>query len=292
MIDHIEFLVGEALTALRRNGMMTIAAVNTSAMALMLLGGLGYLYVGIAGYASTLQREFRMLIHLEDAATPAQAKSVFETVRQIQGVAEARLIDKRDAVKLFAKEHPDVPLEGLDPDNLFPYRVEVRVESIPAAKALGKEFSRIAHVQNVVYNTDWQKFLADSMRVIRWTGVLLGGLMLLTAGILIYNAIRLTIVARRREIRIMELVGATASTVATPFFIEGALAGAMGGAIAGLVLALGHFIVSRVAAGQNFSLGIFAEYPATSTGGLLVLAGATYGLMCTAFALRERRTRR
>lgn len=294
MIDHLEFLVGEALVALRRNGWMSVAAISTCAMALMLLGGLGYLYYRISSYASSQERQFEINVYMADATGREEARRVEEQIRKLEGIAETTLVPREEAPELFKRDFPDIPLEGLDLKSVFPDRIKVKVRDVNRVQQLSKAIQAMEGVraEGVIYSSDWQKFLKDALQVIRIAGLILGGLMTFTAGVLIFNAIRLTIVARQREIRIMSLVGATHSTVAAPFFIEGALAGALGGLIASLILFVGHGVAGTFASTAWFGGHAMPDYPWRLMTSLLIGAGAAYGIICTHLALRDRKKNR
>src|SRR3954454_11736023 len=87
VFNRIEFVISEALTALSRNRLMTLAAVTTVAVALFLFGGMGYAYYRISSFAQTIPGKFRMLVYLKDEATRKDVKAVASQIRIIPGVA-------------------------------------------------------------------------------------------------------------------------------------------------------------------------------------------------------------
>jgi len=110
---------------------------------------------------------------------------------------------------------------------------------------------------------------------------------LVTAGVLIFNAIRLAIISRRIEIRIMRLVGASPVTVYFPFLIEGLLQGAVGGTFSAVLLLLAQEGFRRQLAAMTTNATL-QPFPLALAVGLLAGAGAVYGLFCSALALRFR----
>jgi cell division transport system permease protein len=109
------------------------------------------------------------------------------------------------------------------------------------------------------------------------------GLLVATAAIIIANTIRLTVFARRREIAIMQLVGATNMYIRMPFIAEGVLAGVLGALIAIAVLALAQAqIIPKVAATLAF-LPLHASGPQLA--GELLLTGAAVGLVASWFSV-------
>ncbi len=286
MLDRIEFLLGEGLAAFRRNGMMTLAAVSTAAVALFLLGGLGYSYVKVRDYADSLSSRFTMQAFLRDGTSRSEISKTAEAIRAIPGVAEVRWIPRETAWAKWQREDPEVTA-GLD--NPFPDSLKVslaQIEKTQEVVAAIEALPAVHPTDRVQFLADDQKVLGASMRFIRWLGLVVGGLCLLTAGILIYNAIRLAVVARRREIRVMQLVGASFATIRVPFLIEGALQGVLGGLLATLLLYSVHtYLAYRLS--DFTALGRMGGFPGLRATLALTLSGAAFGALCSALAVRN-----
>ncbi|HRF59109.1 MAG TPA: permease-like cell division protein FtsX [Fimbriimonadaceae bacterium] len=285
MLDRLEFVFGEAIIALRRNSWMTFAAVTTAAVALFLLGSLGYAYVGISRYAQTLPGVFDMRVLLKEEVKGKKLSEAAEAMRKIDGVKSVTWIPSEKMWALKKREDPRV--YGLI-ENPFPESFKVVLADLNKADAVADEIRGMAPVldDGVQYLQEEQQLLSQILTLLRFLGIGLGGLMLLTSGVLIYNAIRMTIVARRKEIRIMHLVGANRVTVITPLLIEGLLQGAAGGFIAAFLLWSAHrglgTLLERLT--SLFRLPSLELLPWMT---YLVLAGAAYGLVCSLLAVRD-----
>ncbi|MCW5936631.1 MAG: ABC transporter permease [Fimbriimonadaceae bacterium] len=296
MLDRLEFLLGEAMTALRRNAWMTFAAITTAAMALFLLGGLGYAYLGLAHFVQGLGDKSEVKIFLKDSIPTSEARALRAKILAIPGTQTVRFVSREDGLREFAKDNPNVDVNGLFKDNPLPNSYVIRVKDISNFNGVVAALKALPEVEKdgVKFAKAEQDFLSNAMRAVPWLGVTLGGVMLLTSGVLIYNAIRLTILARRREIRIMQLVGATRGMVWTPMLIEGLVQGAIGGLLAaGILWATDNLVQSTVV--RNFSaMGGGQPFPLNQALILLSAAGAAYGLICSSIAVREtaRPTRR
>jgi cell division transport system permease protein len=286
MLDRIEFLLSEAFTALRRNGLMTFAAISTAAVALFLLGGLGYVYFRVSQFASNVSGKFEMSVYMKADLPRPRAFETADRIKQMAGVKSVTLIPKEEA---WRKQQKELEISGAGLDNPLPDQLRIILSDLNRADQLASDIQDMPEVYSpngVEYSKDVQKLMTDLLSIVRWLGGALGSLLLATAGILIYNAIRLTVIARRREIRIMQLVGASYSTVWTPFVIEGAIQGAAGGFIATFLLlgaqtALQNFV-------QKVSVDmIFPPYPLWPILTLLSSVGAVYGFVCSSFAVRE-----
>ncbi len=283
LIDRVLFILGEALTALRRNLGMTFAAVSTVALSLFVLGGLGLAYLAVAGYARTLPGRFEMRAYLKDGARRADVGRAAIQIRAIPGVAGATWIPREAAWKRFAAEKPAL---ARDIENPFPEGFRVTIVDLSRGDAIARRISELPLMDpgGVTYFKDEARVADDLLRVLRWTGSTVGALLALVSGVLIFNAIRLAMLSRRLEVRVMQLVGASPATVFSPFLIEGIVQGALGGVLAGVLLQSAHIVLDGFVRG----FGAFSGLPAFPTGvvlGTLAGIGGGYGLLCSTLAL-------
>lgn len=292
MLDRLEFLVSEALVSLRRNTWMTFAAISTATLALFLLGGLGYAYLRLSSYVRNVTEKFEIAVFMIDGFDRGDVDAVSSKISEIEGVKSLEFVPKEVGGERFLEDNPDLDVGsyGLDPEEIFPDRFDVQVDSLDEAQSVAARLDSIAEVrQDGVSYADINLDLAmQTLAFLRWLAIGIGGLMLVTCGVLIYNAIRMTIVARRREIRIMELVGASRATVAVPLLFEGVLQGFVGGAIATLLLIFAHGTIASLVASMSNQAQVPA-FPVLSTLLILSGAGAIYGLICSAISVRAPR---
>ncbi len=292
MLDRIEFVLSEAFTSLRRNTWMTFAAVTTAAMALFILGGLAYAYARTTAFAASLESRFEMKVFLRPDVSEDNAMAIGPKLQGIPGVAKAVFTDKQAVLDTFLKEHPGIEIKGLDLENPMPDTYTITFSDLKLARKVADKVQTFESVEKVSYLGEEQDFLENMLSGMRWMGLVLGGLMLLTSGILIYNTIRLTIIARRKEIIIMQLVGATRGMVWTPMLLEGVVQGTIGGLFATIVLWGAYTVTtSSFKIGQSVN-GVRESFPLTSVGLGLLTAGALYGLVCSLIAVREPKPRK
>lgn len=286
MFDRLAFVIGEAIIALRRNGFMTFAAVSTVAVSLFLLGGMGYLIFRFDEYIKTAPGRFDVRVFMKEGTTTPQIQATAKELRAIDGVKAAFHIPRDRAWDKMRRERPEL-YEGIE--NPLPDAFKVTISDLAQADRIVSEIKTIKTVDSengVQYLRDEIRFVEQAMGVLRWLGGVLGGTLLLTAGILIYNAIRLTILARRREVRIMQLVGASRWTIQIPYLIEGLFQGIAGGTMAGVLLFAAHQVLqNRLSQTTSFVMPPFETVSAIAILGTL---GGLYGLMCSTIALRLR----
>jgi len=287
VFNRIEFVVGEALTALSRNRLMTLAAVTTVAVTLFVFGGLGYAYFRVNRYAQTIPGKFKMLVYLRDEATATDVQKAAAALRGLSGVASATWIPKDRAWDKWKLDHPSALTAGVE--NPLPEGFKVILKDLKQSDSVASDIRAmpiVAPEDGVMYLGPEQRFVDGLLTAFRWIGGVVGGVLFIIAGVLIYNTIRLTVLARRIEIRIMQLVGASRATVYVPFLIEGMLQGVIGailatGLVVGAFFGFGWVMQNYV----NFTYTP-AQFPYVPVLGILCAGGAVYGILCSTLAIR------
>ncbi len=289
MFDRIEFLFSEAFTALRRNTLMTFAAVSTAAMALFLLGGLGYTYFRLNTWLDELKKDYQIRVFLKDDLNQSETASAKQEILKIPGVAACIYVSKEQGLVEVQSQMPNVDLKDLAADNPLPNTFRVTLSNLDQVDQITQTLKTKDFLESkdaVRASNELREFVEAGVKQSRMLGIVLGGIMFITGGVLIFNAIRLTIEARRREMKIQELVGATRSTILTPLLIEGVFHGAMGGVLAVLFL----YVTTQVSKGIVQSLDALAKFediPLMPALGFFLAAGAIYGFGCSWLATRK-----
>jgi len=284
MFDRLAFVVGEAFVALRRNFAMTFACVTTGAVALFLLGMLTFAYQQANDFAKTVPGMFDMRIFLRDGIKDKELHKTIDSVRRFPGIAQVVWIPRDKAWAKMQQEHPDLT-EGIT--NPYPEQLKVVLSDIKLADRVGAEIQSLPAVlpeDGVRYLRREQKIAIAALDTFRILGPSMVVLLMLATAILVYNTIRLTVLSRRVEIRIMQLVGATKFVVRFPFLIEGTVQGLLSGIFAASLLLLTHHIVTNKLLSEDIQVGAFNTQRAYL---LLCVVGAGYGLCCSLLAVRS-----
>lgn len=149
-----------------------------------------------------------------------------------------------------------------------------------AVKAVANRLQELPYVNDVRYGEEFVEQLDAIRTVATGTGIALGTAFALVAIIIIAATIRITVLARSREISIMRLVGATDGFVRRPFLLEGLLTGFAGGLLALLLLRIAYALVTKF----DFVNALFLD---SSMAGAGIAAGGLLGLLGSAFAVRR-----
>ena len=268
---------------------MSFAAISTVAISLFFLGGLTYAYLTIFNYArTTFPTEFTMAVFLKEGTSFDEIKTTAQQLRQIPTVTKVVLIPKEKAYPLFLKQM-DLPEfqeeESIPIQDKFQVTLnDISEENSATVESAIRALPTVDQQDGVQYLEADQQFLDQLLRLLGVLGTIVGVLLFATAGVLIHNAIRLTIVSRRLEIRVMQLVGASRFTIQVPFLFEGIAQGAVGGAFAGWLLFIADRLLGQAIVGFDV-FGPLPDFPIWVGVGFLAAIGATYGFFSSLMAL-------
>ncbi len=289
----LDYVVRETSTNLWRNRLMTIAAVLTVAVSLSLVGGALIIKQGASTATVRWKGGVGLAVFMRTGATPGQTRAVAAQLASLQPsmVKSFHYVDQNasyaEMQRLFANE-PDL-VQGVTPGDLPPsYRVVVRDAS--QASTVGNLFKNQDGVLNVSYPSSAIKTMLEITRIAQAVIVGLAAILLLSASVLILNAIRMAIFARRREVAVMKLVGATDWFIRVPFMLEGLLQGLVGaiaacGAVFGLHWAL-DYGVKHFHASLLTSL-VVSGHDVFVTELFLLVMGTVVGALGSALAVRR-----
>lgn len=241
---NFRFFLSEALRTLRRNSAPSIAALMTVMITTIVLGVFIPVTEATTGAANEIRGRLLVDVFLKDGAGQADITALRKRIEQNPDVKSVQYISKAEAQQSL-KDELEKAAEVLGSNPLpASYRVTPRdadnvgrvAASFKRTTASGKTSyvsPAIDEVRNREDQTDKILSITGGVRYAMWA---LAILLVLTSTLLVGNTIRLSIYARRREVEVMRMVGATAWFIRWPFVIEGVFVGAMGGVIAVLLL--------------------------------------------------------
>src|SRR5256714_5939041 len=243
------FFLREALRALKRNAAPSLAAFATVLITTLVLG----VFIPVVRAATAKTNEVRNKIELEvfiqDTATNAQITQLGNQIRDIRHVESTQFISKAESLQILKHRlgtKNDPITQGLLKSNPLPasYRIHLDdpgnaglVKSSLAPRGSDGQPRYISPVINDVKDReDDTKKILSATSTIKLLLAALATLLVFASILLVANTIRLSIFARRREVEVMRLVGATNWFIRWPFVIEGLVVGFFGAAVAGALL--------------------------------------------------------
>lgn len=237
MAVRLEYFLGETFASLRRNLLMTLAAISTVAVSLFLLGGVLVFSEIMRKTVRSWEEEIDIEVFLRDDITPEQSKELQRAITSMPEVLAVKYISKDDALNEFKDIHSESPAmwEGIDKDAL-PAAYRVDLKNPKRAEDVSARLEGLPGTDEVQFGGDEVKSLLSLTSLIRRGAFAFSAVILGAAVLLIANTIRLAVYARRKEIAIMKLVGATNWFVRVPFLFEGMAEGALGAVLAGVII--------------------------------------------------------
>ena len=283
----VDYFARETVTNLRRNVFMTSAAIVVVAVSLALVGGALLLKQGVDKATIQWKGGVEGSIFMKSDAAPEEIDAVDRELRAMPEVKKVRYVGKQGAFDEFRKMFSNSPdmLETLSVDQMPPsFRVVPR--QAQQIDVIGGRFKDRPGVRDVVYAKDTVKALLSVTRyaqLLIWSVaiVLLGA-----AALLILNTIRMAIYARRREVAVMKLVGATNWFIRVPFMFEGLVQGMIGALGAfGVVFVVRNFAQHAVRHVELFHEFAVSTNEVIGTGIFLVVVGMIVGALGSAVAV-------
>jgi cell division transport system permease protein len=234
----VKFFLGEVLRNFTRNAGMQATAIGTVAITIVLLGLFLFVRGALADVGAKLLDQIEVSAYLKPDVTPAQTKAIAHFLAQDPLVASAQFVPKKQGLAELRARTTGTIDTALLTENPLPDKFRIKAREPGDVEAVAASVRRLAGVQNVVYGQKMVQRLLQLGAVLRRVGIGVIVVFFVVAGIIIANTIRLTVFARRREIAIMQLVGATNTYIRLPFICEGMLDGVLGALVAIGLLAI------------------------------------------------------
>jgi cell division transport system permease protein len=283
------FHAKEAFFGITSTSVMNLATVTTVALSLFILGMFLLFLRNLNIFLDDLRNQYQITLFLETSMTVEQRTSILDELKKNLFVEDITFIPKEDALNSIRDElnNAGSTLPELD-KNPLPDTIEMYVKETAPYEELLMECSKIKGVAEVSRGQEWVGKVMQIVRLVRLIGLTLV-LILGTASLLIVaNTIKLAVYARRQEIEIMKLVGATNWFVRIPFLIEGFLQGLIGAIIAVVILMAGyHWMAGEIHRIAPFLQIIRDTGELTKLSLQIMLLGVVLGLLGSLLSLRR-----
>lgn len=283
-----------ALLGLRSSPGPAAVAAATIGVTLLLVGAFALLVSNMERLLVRFGQDIRVSAYLEDGLSPQATRALMAQVRAAPGVEAVELVTKEAALRRFREGTFGRPslLDGLD-ENPLPASLEIGLEperrTAEGLAVLAAAIRDLPGIDELGYGREWVEGYAQAVGLMRGLATALGAVLALATLLIVSNTIRLALYARRDEIAILRLVGASRLFVAVPFLIEGFLQGLAGGILALLLLfAFFRALLPSLEGGLELLLGYMTPAFLSAEGALLlVAAGALLGVLGSAVALLQ-----
>ncbi|MDE2126351.1 MAG: ABC transporter permease [Armatimonadetes bacterium] len=270
---------------------MSIAALGTVTVAITVLGATLLAAGRVKALADAQPARFNEInVFLHTSVDRRDALKLADALRQLPQVSGVRLLKREDAWARIQRREPSLAQNVAGnplPDALAISAVEPG--ELPALAGKLRNTALYPQIANVTDASSEVRAMLGFSRVIRVMGSLAAIGLFIATLFIVYNTIRLTLIARQKEIKIMQLVGATAGFIRLPMVLEGVLYGFTGGLIASVILLLASLEVGRFL--SSLKSPLLDSGAAGLTGSqitlFLVVLGASIGAIGSHLAIRR-----
>ena len=271
--------VREALLGLKRAPLLSALSITTIAFSLFAFGLFGLVAVNIGSTLSQIEERVEVRAFIADG-TPTEASAALATDAQsFPEVLSATFVSSRDALQRARAELKE--FADLLETDILPASIDVRLKEgfrDPASvRKVAERLESYDFVEDVRFGEDWVEKLYRLRNIAGVAGTTLGVVFAIVAMIIIGATIRMTVLARAKEISIMRLVGATDAFIRSPFLLEGFIKGVLGGVLALVLTYFAHQVLTRwVISASFFDPGLAV---------VGVLGGALLGILGSAISV-------
>jgi cell division transport system permease protein len=290
-MGRVFFFIGEGLRALRRSAAPSLAAIVTVAITVLLLGVLIPVLQTTNGKTNQVRDEVGLRIFNADTATQQDLDALETKLQGIPHVDKVEFVSKDQALQILSQRlkeenRADITAQLPGAHNPLPSSFNVTPDDLsnlgsvraaitpPGPNGTPTPISPI--ITDISDSRDDASKISGATTAIRWVLAVISALLLVASLLLVGNTIRLSIYARRREVEVMRLVGATNWFIRWPFMVEGLVCGLVGAGVAIAFLFLGKTVIVDPLA-NNFNL--------INSGHTIAFAKLAFVLLCVAMGV-------
>ena len=279
------YVCKEALSDLQRSWMMSLVSSGIMAISLLVLGIFGLVSISAYNLVEDIKKRVEIEAYLSDEVGIKGAIQIKADVEKLNGVEQARYIDKQRASEEFRAEFGD---DLLDAVGVNPLPASIRITLVDQFRTLDYatsvvfQLEKIEGVEDVHYGVDWIGKLDRIVTILFIAGSTIGLVIFVACLFVTSNTAKLAVLSRRESIGIMKLVGATDRFIRGHFLVGGIIQGLVGGIVAGTLL----FLIYRWTS-SNFPELALRSYPSLLVSLSTVVLGAILGGIGSQTSLRR-----
>lgn len=238
------YFFSRALTNIRQNVFVNVVTIGTITLALLIVSLFLLVFVNLENAAENWSERVQVTVYFDRELTQQEQSQFRNQITALPGTARVGYVSRDEALKRFKARlrGQETLLEGVRSE-VLPTSLEITLKrssrETAAVEAYVAGLKRISGISEVQYGEEWVRRFNTFLNFMRLLGALLGGFLVVAVLFIVSNTIKLTIYARRDELEVMSLVGATRFFIKAPFLVEGILQGGAGALLAmGLLLGL------------------------------------------------------
>ena len=233
----LAYFVTRAVTNIRQNVFVNVVTIGTITLALLIVSLFLLVFVNLENAAENWSERVQVTVYFDKELTSQEQSLYREKITVVPGTARVSYVSRDEALKRFKERlrGQETLLEGVRPE-VLPTSLEISLKrssrDTQAVEGYVTALRRIPGITEVQYGEEWVRRFNSFLNFMRLLGALLGGFLVIAVVFIVSNTIKLTIYARRDELEVMSLVGATRFFIKAPFLLEGLMQGCAGSVLA------------------------------------------------------------
>jgi cell division transport system permease protein len=287
------YMIKQGLKGLWRNRLMGFVSAFSITCVLVILGIVFMIILNVNNLAESAKSQFDSIqLYLKDGMNQSQIVQIGDEIKKIKGIKNVYFVSKKQALDKMKKDWGEngYLLDGLE-SNPLPNSYIIRLEAIEQAEPIVKQLRGIDGLEEIKYYKDVMDRLLRITRFVRMVGTIVIAILIVISMFVVINTIKLTVIARHKEINIMKYVGATNWFIRWPFVVEGVVLGLIGAFIALGFLGFGYQRVFNLITQKIYIMLAPYMMPAPMLIGdlliIFVVLGAGIGALGSIFSMRK-----
>jgi cell division transport system permease protein len=240
-IGKMAYFVPRAVSNIRQNLLLGVLTVGTITLALLIIAFFLLIFINLQGITEDWSKRVQVTAYFDRELTVQEVAAFKARINSLNGTDKVIYVSREEAVKRFRSrlKGQESLLEGVSAE-VLPSSLEISLQresrNSEAVSEYVRMLKKVPGIGEVQYGDEWVRRFSTFMNFLRIVGALLGGFLLMAVIFIVSNTIKLTIYARKDELEVLGLVGATRFFIKAPFLIEGVLHGAAGAMLAIIIL--------------------------------------------------------
>jgi cell division transport system permease protein len=282
------YFLKESLKSFKKNWVISMAAITTVALSLLVIGFFMLIAFTVNSWMNLTEQKIEITVYIKEGVPPESIEALQSEIMSWNEVRKVTYISKDEAMQRLKKQLKDTELLSMVDGNPLPVSLEIAMKNPEKASIIVNKLKGHPEIDDIRHDRETVDRLIAFVKAARWIGIVFAALLAFASLVLISNAIRLAIYARRKEIGIMRLVGASNWFIRWPFLFEGIIQGVIGAIAAiGLLYVVQISVIDKIRQAITFiPVGANgSEFMQLVLG--LIVAGMTIGAAGSALALRR-----
>ena len=248
----VKYLIGQGVENIWKNRMMAFASFCVLLVSLLLVGMSVLFYMNITSIIGGVEDKNEVIVYMNEGTTDQELAEFQTELEQIDNISSISFYSKEEAFQDLKKSMSDyeVLFDSLGDDNPLLDGFRLQISDISKISTTIDEIDQLNHIYSIRAPMDFVNILTELRKIVTVVFSVIIAALIVISLVIVSNATKASVFARREEIQIMKYVGATNSFIRIPFFIEGKITGLLAGCIALAVTWFGYDSMVNLLTGQ------------------------------------------